>query len=312
MKQTGHLVQLVLDGASTACHVLSEGDRASLTRYVKELLEGKLWDSLELIRVERAGDAGGLALPLRITVKGPLDTSAFALAYIMDLLEKHSTDMAMFVKLLDWNEFKNVGVDVQAYDPDALPEEDEVADARREWPLPSATSGAMYRGVQATPYRRSASSTTLAANPKSNSFRTPHASNPMLAGFRSRNTMFLECRYDRASAREHATRSLLNIGAVLEILLVAAESLQRAMRSSSVSCNRSNSMKYPSLRREEPQTARPWMPMMLGWSRLASMGVSWTRSSTPMRNCSSFDCIWGRRHFMAYFTCVFWAERAHA
>mmetsp|Transcript_21812 Transcript_21812/g.35482 ORF Transcript_21812/g.35482 Transcript_21812/m.35482 type:complete len:253 (-) Transcript_21812:543-1301(-) len=180
----------------------------------------------------------------------------------------------------------------------------EYTSAVRPYPRDSPTSGAMYRGVPHLSNRNPAGllssfSGRPTANPKSNILSTPAESKPTLSGFRSRKTIFLECRYSIASATECATSICPRVG---PRRVHSGLSFQSAMRSYRVSLSRSRRMKYPSFMTNASvrlPEARPCNLMMCRWSRVASMAVSWTRSSAPMVNWSMSDRIPGRRHFRA-------------
>mmetsp|Transcript_9327 Transcript_9327/g.16765 ORF Transcript_9327/g.16765 Transcript_9327/m.16765 type:complete len:253 (-) Transcript_9327:180-938(-) len=180
----------------------------------------------------------------------------------------------------------------------------EYTSAVRPYPRDRPTSGAMYRGVPHLSNRNPAGllssfSGKPTAKPKSNSLSTPAESNPTLSGFRSRKTIFLECRYSIASATECATLICCSVG---PRWVHSGLCFQLATRSYRVSLSRSRRMKYPSFMTNASvrlPEARPCSLIMCRWSRVASMAVSWTRSSAPMVNWSMSDRIPGRRHFRA-------------
>lgn len=108
MKETVHPVQLVFGNV-----LLSATDRASIIRYVKELLDDNLVE-LDLVSITLAatGNKGASSLPLDITVKGPADESSYALSYIMDVLEGHEDEIVREVKSMDWDAYKNVVISI--------------------------------------------------------------------------------------------------------------------------------------------------------------------------------------------------------
>jgi len=119
MEETEHLLQLTFIDVP-AGYRISVADRASVVRFVKELLEDNLVEPFQLVKVYGCSaneDANGPSLPLRITVEGPASDSDFALAYVMGILKDHGQDIGMFLKSLNWNEFKNVSVFTEIYDP---------------------------------------------------------------------------------------------------------------------------------------------------------------------------------------------------
>jgi len=137
MEVTEHPVQLTFQNVPTG-YRLSAGNRASIIRYVKDLVDDNIDESFELIEVAYAGSdrnrnlispmphhtrrLDALSLPLRVTVKGPANESDFALSYVMDVLEDHEQDIARKLKSLDWDAFKNVGLSTGTYDSNDITE----------------------------------------------------------------------------------------------------------------------------------------------------------------------------------------------
>jgi hypothetical protein len=135
-KETEHPVELNFDNVSNG-YRFSAGDRAALIRFVKDLLDDNLHDSLELIGVADAQMRNSrgllvappshtrrlksLSVPLLVTVKGPEESADIALSYVMDVIQDHEEELRQFLKSLDWDAFKDVSISAEAFDRDSLP-----------------------------------------------------------------------------------------------------------------------------------------------------------------------------------------------
>ena len=96
-----HPIWLVFDNIPTL-YRLSAANKASVIRFVKELLDDHLDASLEVVSVTSANDnAYGPPLPLFIRVKGDREKKAYALPHIMRALEEQSEKLSLFIKSLD-------------------------------------------------------------------------------------------------------------------------------------------------------------------------------------------------------------------
>jgi len=173
MEETAHPVRLNFENMPDG-YRLSQYDQASIKRFVKELLDDNLDDSLELVSVaDAASDRNRdrtrnllspshrrldtISLPLNIAVKGPADKSDFALAYIMDALEVHKEDLVRKLEFLDWASFKSVDLSFDTYDFNTLSEPSKVTDhpvqlifdnIRSNYRLPRADREAIIRFVK--------------------------------------------------------------------------------------------------------------------------------------------------------------------
>lgn len=173
MERTKHPVLLTFGGVSSG-YRLRPADRASIIRYVEELMEDDLHESLKLIKVAYGGDdgdrrnllpstssrrLGDLRLPLMVTVEGPADEADFALSYIMEVLDDHEEDIARKLKSLDWDAFKDVVPSTGVYDPDDeetfVNEPEPVATERTEHPV-KLTLRNLPSGYRLSPANRAA------------------------------------------------------------------------------------------------------------------------------------------------------------
>lgn len=116
LEKTEHSVQLSLKNVPTG-HRISASDRASILRWVDELLKDNLDESLELVSVAYLDSSPTSLLPLLITVKSPSDEAVFASSRVMIALEDSLQDLMRKIKSLDWNAYKNVVIVAESYDP---------------------------------------------------------------------------------------------------------------------------------------------------------------------------------------------------
>mmetsp|Transcript_17990 Transcript_17990/g.32683 ORF Transcript_17990/g.32683 Transcript_17990/m.32683 type:complete len:913 (-) Transcript_17990:164-2902(-) len=121
--ETVHPVQLILKNVPPGYRPSAEV-RSLILRFITEMLEERLDNGLELIKVEYAGrlkqlsrnenDTGNIrklqsrsylrqrrleavSFPLRVTVSGPADISDFALSYIMETIRDRFDDLAAYL-----------------------------------------------------------------------------------------------------------------------------------------------------------------------------------------------------------------------
>ena len=117
METTVHPVQLIFKSVP-AGYAFSSRVRASLLRFIGEMLEDGLGGAFELIEASYADiillqsgarflQAGAYApsLPLLIRVRGPSDLSNFALPYIIQVLRDNMQDIENFLLSLDGEAF---------------------------------------------------------------------------------------------------------------------------------------------------------------------------------------------------------------
>lgn len=122
LKSTSHDVKVTFDGVPKS-YRLSAAHRESIIDYIEELLRDHLDDPVKLVAVAAESYSKGPALPLLVTVKAP-DRIAYRIAYIMEVLDNFDKDIAMFMKALDWNTFKDVSISSSPYDPSILDEDE--------------------------------------------------------------------------------------------------------------------------------------------------------------------------------------------
>lgn len=105
-----------------------------MVQFLKELLDDRLDESLNVVDVAYAGRRhllssslrnvrrlDTLTLPLLITVMGPSDQKDFALSFIMDVFDEYAKDIENYLKTLDGNAFAGVSVAAESFAFDAAP-----------------------------------------------------------------------------------------------------------------------------------------------------------------------------------------------
>ena len=115
LKTTVQNVQLIFKNAS-AGYALSPEKRASLIRYLNQMLSDQLDQAFELLEVKYAGvllhtttrrkrrslaDNYSPQLPIMITVQAPEDASDFALTYILQIILDNLSNLEGFLQTLD-------------------------------------------------------------------------------------------------------------------------------------------------------------------------------------------------------------------
>lgn len=128
LAETTHAVQITLDNLPSG-YQPSDETISSIIRFIKGLMEEKLFDSFSLVGVTKVSrgfrDRDMFSLPLEISVAGPRTDSDLALSYVMDVFQDNKQTILQKLKSIDGDNFRGASISASTYDPANLPEPQE-------------------------------------------------------------------------------------------------------------------------------------------------------------------------------------------